>query len=178
MAIVTLWRFVVGVKLKCHFCGKPFEIRKAEYNRQVRKGRDHFYCSLSCSATKRNKTRPNRRVQVNKVCPYCGEEFQTMTGSKSATFCSRSCASAGSVTEKRRSAQKEAGNSHKENLISASETLKIRESWKYEKVRSFLEFQGEDFEFEYPLEKSVFDLALKNRRVLVVRITIILTRKN
>lgn len=154
------------IKLICGFCGEPFETRKAEYDRQVRNGRSVFYCSLSCSAKKGNLERPDRRVEIEKRCPYCNNKFKTMTGSKSATFCSRSCASAGSVNEARRQAAKKTGLQHRDNL-SISKGLKNREAWKYVKLKKFLEFQDVDYEFEYDVGEYIFDLCLPDMMILI-----------
>jgi len=91
----------------------------------------------------------------------------TMTGAKSTTFCSRSCASKGSMSEERREAQRRGGLEQVGNLISASETLRRREAWKYERLGKFLVLMGEDHVFEHPVGNYVFDLALPDRRTLV-----------
>jgi len=44
------------VSLECEWCGDDFEKKKKEYNRQLRKGRDYFFCSLSCGAKHRNRS--------------------------------------------------------------------------------------------------------------------------
>lgn len=155
------------IKLVCGFCGEPFEIRKAEYDRQVRNGRSIFYCSLSCSAKMTNSRRDDLRVEVEKICPYCNNRFKTLTGAKSKTHCSRSCASAGSVNEARRKGGRLAGLINKSNLISTSDSLKIREAWKYVKLKKFLEFQDVDYEFEYDVGRYIFDLCLIDMRLLI-----------
>ena len=104
---------------------------------------------------------------VEKICPHCKNKFTTLTGSKTATFCSRSCASAGSVTEKRRAAQSKGGIEQIKNLISPEETLRLREMWKYTQLKSFLEFCNEPFEFEFRLGSYIFDLALPDKFIFV-----------
>jgi hypothetical protein len=37
------------VNIKCSYCGKESEKKLAEINRQKKKGKEKFYCSLSCS---------------------------------------------------------------------------------------------------------------------------------
>jgi hypothetical protein len=37
------------VNIKCSYCGKESEKRLAEINRQKKKGKNQFYCGLSCS---------------------------------------------------------------------------------------------------------------------------------
>jgi len=53
------------------------------------------------------------------------------------------------------------------NLISAQETLLLREMWKYKKLIDFLEFNNENFEFEFILGNYIFDLALSKRMIFV-----------
>lgn len=48
------------VHLTCNECGKAFSKEKKEYDRWVRKGRERFYCSLSCSITQENKRNPRK----------------------------------------------------------------------------------------------------------------------
>jgi hypothetical protein len=39
---------------------------RKEYTRQIKKGREHFYCSLSCSLSHRNKTNPpTKGMKIN-----------------------------------------------------------------------------------------------------------------
>ena len=154
-------------ELQCGFCGERFEREKGEINRQRKKGRQEFFCSLSCGAKYSNAKRDDLRVEITKICPVCTTEFKTMTGCKSSTFCSRVCASKGSLTEKRLKAEKEAGLSHRDNLISAHESLHIRECWKYEKLKSFLSVLKESYEFEYPMGSYVYDLALVDRKIFI-----------
>jgi very-short-patch-repair endonuclease len=71
------------------------------------------------------------------------------------------------MTEERREAQRQGGLSHAGNLLSACQTLKIREGHKYTKLADFLTSRGVHHEFEYPLGDFVFDLALFNQRILV-----------
>ena len=152
--------------LMCSWCNNDFTILTKEYKRQIKKGRMSFFCSLSCAAKKRNAERPDRRVLVEKICPHCKNKFTTLTGSKTSTFCSRSCASAGSVTEKRRSFQKGMGGMVK-NLIPPEKTLLLREGWKYTELKLYLEFHNEPFEFEFRLDDYIFDLALPDKFIFV-----------
>jgi len=156
----------MDIYLICGYCGNSFLIYSGEYNRQVKNGRTIFYCGLSCAAKKRNAERLDKRVPIKKICLYCKSSFDTLTGAKSPDFCSRSCASSGSVTDKRRNAQRKSGLESK-NLISAQETLLLREMWKYKKLIDFLEFNNENFEFEFILGNYIFDLALSKRMIFV-----------
>jgi very-short-patch-repair endonuclease len=53
------------------------------------------------------------------------------------------------------------------NLISVSETLKLREEWKYTKLAEFLNAGKRKFEFEFEIDGAVFDLVLFDTHVLV-----------
>ena len=127
-----------------------------------------FYCSLSCAAKKANAERPTARVPVEKICPHCGETFETLTGAKSSTFCSRSCASAGSVTDKRRNL---AGAAGKLNLLhdvaTIASSLRSREWWKYKQLAFVLDRLEEAYEFEHVVGNNIHDLALLDKRVIV-----------
>lgn len=48
------------VTLVCSSCGDPFEKKQNEYDRQVRKGRTEFFCSLSCHGRKHNEVHPQK----------------------------------------------------------------------------------------------------------------------
>lgn len=45
------------MKLNCKNCGIEFELRNAEFNRQVKRGRDpeHFFCKQACATAYNNK---------------------------------------------------------------------------------------------------------------------------
>lgn len=146
----------------CEWCGESFQKVLAEFKRSERIGRKHF-CSLSCGAKDQNSK--IKAKEVVKICPECKKKFVSTTKKKAATFCSRSCASKGSMNEDRRLAQREAGLRFVDNLISTDEVLKRREAWKYELLKKALD--GRDHEFEYALENSVFDLALFDKKILV-----------
>jgi len=42
------------ILLNCKNCEKDFYLKKGEYNRHLKKGRDYFFCGLSCSVSFRN----------------------------------------------------------------------------------------------------------------------------
>jgi len=159
-----------SIKIICHYCDEPAYKPKGEISRQIRKGADKFFCSLSCSASYRNSIRPNRVVEIHAVCPHCKKEFDTVSGKNRKTFCTPSCASRGSITENRLEGNARGGRATcGTNLISVEETLKKREAWKYVRLKDFLEFQKEAYEFEYriPTLDFVHDLALINRKIVV-----------
>lgn len=56
-------------KISCHICGKDHNIRLKEYNRQTKKGRKHFFCSISCAASYSAKfiTSEDRKERAKKA---------------------------------------------------------------------------------------------------------------
>jgi very-short-patch-repair endonuclease len=156
-------------ELNCAWCGKVFFILVKEYHRQIRKGREVFFCGLSCAASFRNETVGAKILPVNKECPVCHRVFQSDTSSKAATFCSRSCASKGSVTEYRRQKAREMGLQNQGILTidMTAASLRTREAWKYAALEEYLTNIGEPFQFEYPIDDAIFDLALTRRKMLV-----------
>ena len=46
------------VELICTTCGDPFQKESREYRRQLKSGRSHFFCNLSCQAVDRNRKNP------------------------------------------------------------------------------------------------------------------------
>jgi hypothetical protein len=136
----------------------------------------NFFCSRSCAVKhqnlqKRIKTYGKEAVNqgLKKTCEHCGKEYtEPVTKQKKTRFCSRSCASAGSVTEARREAGFEAS---KKNLIygveSISMGLRVREHWRYAKLIQCLESMGIPHVFEYPLDPFVYDLAFLEPKIIV-----------
>jgi len=160
------------IALQCAHCNKKIEVLAAEHKRQVSLGRKRFFCSKSCAAILGNNLRDDLRCIVEKICPQCREKFETMTGAKSSTFCSRECASAGSVTEKRRDVARATGFANYKNIGTAksiSDGLRTREAWKYKELESYLKSRGEPYKFEFvlPDTRHIFDLALPRLTVLI-----------
>lgn len=48
------------IDLICANCGEKFEKQLKEYNRQVKSGKNRFFCDLSCVAVIRNKEHPGK----------------------------------------------------------------------------------------------------------------------
>lgn len=69
------------------------------------------------------------------------------------------------MSEERREAQRQSGLKKTENLISAAECLRRREAWKYTALKEYLKDRRYQFEFE--IERFVFDLALLDEHILV-----------
>lgn len=75
------------VKLLCASCQKPFEKERREYNRQVSKGRDKFFCCLACSHDSKRKY-----SHCESTCGMCGSTYVNHESPKKKTkFCSREC---------------------------------------------------------------------------------------
>ena len=155
---------MINIEIKCLECGKTVLRYAGEVNRSISLGRK-FFCSQFCAATFGNRSRKAKEIKIS--CPTCKKDFVTSTKKKAAKFCSRSCASSGSMTEFRRDAQRRAGFAKKSNLISIAESLKLREGWKYLALRDKLQKSGRQFEFEFNLRGYVFDLALFDAKILV-----------
>lgn len=161
---------LADITLSCGWCKKDFIIRPSEYNRQVKKGRLLFFCSLNCGGFYSNSTRPGRVVVIEKICLYCNKKFTSSTSKRSASFCSRSCASIGSVhtwSDEARKRQVDAGKKHVTNLMAPADSLRKREWWKYTVMNEFLNTLCEPHRFEFVLGKHIFDLALIKRRLLI-----------
>jgi len=157
----------------CRWCGEQFEMVKAERKRQIKNGATNFFCSRSCSSYYGNSLRGNLRRPITKVCPECGATFETMTGKGEATFCSRSCASRGSITPYRSRRAAEVGHAmmaaHRPEMTAAG--LRKREWWRYKDLHAVLDAADVRHRFEYPLRAGirfyVYDLALLDRHVLI-----------
>ncbi len=160
------------VSVCCEYCGKEFLRSAGEVNRSIRVGR-RFFCNDSCAAKLINSERPNRRRPIEKICPLCGGSFTATTGSHEATFCSRSCASKGSVTKVRRDAARcsglksaAVGSFSKPEFRAAA--LRKREFWKYRRLDDFLNGRRIPHVFEFLIgRRRIFDLAFVRRRLLV-----------
>lgn len=100
---------------------------------------------------------------VIKECKYCGKEFTTITGAKSSTFCSRSCASKGSVTDYRRDKALEVSRKNfvhggTQGLEQIANMMKKREGWKYVELKELLNSLDIKHEFEYVLQQTIFTI--------------------
>jgi hypothetical protein len=76
------------ISITCHKCGKSINKSKKEYDRQIRNGRQYFYCSLSCSAIEHHTIHHN----VISKCLWCNKDFDTNTKSHAKKCCSIDCA--------------------------------------------------------------------------------------
>ena len=154
------------VTIKCAECGKLSEKPKGEIKRQRKNGRNIFFCSLSCSST--YHCRPKKLPKIMVMCEYCGKEFETTSGRKRSRFCSRSCASAGSVTDYRRAKARETGLSNAVFLAPhIGDGLRTREWWKYIDINGLLDKHGVRHIFEWQSGNCVFDLKLDDYNVLI-----------
>lgn len=158
------------IRLKCPWCGALFDKRLAEIVRQRKNEGEsvRFFCTRRCACLAGNAGRDDLRMRVVKVCPACGGSFGALTGAKSPTYCSRGCASRGSVTEYRRARAREVGGKNLSSDIEVlAASLRSREAWKYRDLREYLEARGEPFVFEFALGSFVFDLCLPRLKMLV-----------
>lgn len=156
------------IKLICCECENEFERSYAEYKRQVNKGRKDFYCGLKCCNKALNRQR--KYPTITKICPICGNSFTTTIKKRqNATFCSRSCASKGSVNDARRLAGKIASQNNfiKGDIYRIASILKNREDWRYADIKQFLEQHNEPYEFESILQNYIYDLYLPNRNIYI-----------
>lgn len=148
-------------EISCFVCGKIVKRSLGEIKRSQKLGRQSF-CSISCAAKANNA--PRRSKEFVTGCPYCGVEFVTSTHNKAKRFCSRSCASKGSMSEERREAQRQSGKIHCNNF-STAKGLRSREAWKYVALQKYLGKRHYQFEFE--INGCIFDLALLDKNILV-----------
>jgi len=81
-------------------------------------------------------------------------------------FCSRSCASKGSMTDKRLEKAHLSGLKNKINLLSCEEILRLREGWKYKLIEKILKNNSINYQFEYPINNYVYDLAILEKKLL------------
>jgi len=154
--------------MTCPECGLVYEKSTKEIRRQAAKGRTIFFCGLPCATKYRMRVTGVTARAVIKQCPVCGEEFETTTKAKASVYCSRECASRGSVTDYRRARAREIGRVNlRHDVVTAAASLRSREMWKYRRVGEALTLLGIEHSFEMPLDQFVFDLALPERRVLV-----------
>lgn len=157
-------------ELICPICNKKFNKETAEIKRQLNKRENaEFYCSKTCANIGAHLKQKNSII--TKICPICGKEFKTNNGAKQATFCSRSCASKGSVNENRRNAGKYAAklnftkDTHSPDKI--QKIMKNRENWKYIELKKFLDFCNKKYEFEYLIDKFIYDLVLFDEKLII-----------
>lgn len=145
------------VTLTCASCGKSFCRRKAEVNRTLRRGRQS-YCGVECASKAiRDKT---KFLEYENYCVLCGCPFLvTNRKQRMNKFCSRSCASAGSVTQYRRLTAKTTGKSNS-YALSAEQGLRAREAWKYADVTKTLSANKIQHRFEVGICGHVVDLLL------------------
>lgn len=161
------------IKIICSYCGNESLKEKKEIERRIRIGKKYFFCSISCGASFSNLHREGHRVEVEKICPYCKNSFITLSGCKSKTFCSSSCAALGSVTPAVIDGRKRGGAAaaklqpYSVRLKSAQNILAKREAWKYEKIKTFLESFNINHQFEFKIENFIFDLALIDKKILI-----------
>lgn len=158
-----MWSSILNmITLICGYCGKTFEKDTGEYNWHVKRGRTTFYCCQSCSA-KASNSKHIKYGPRTQVCKFCGRSFYTES-KFSVKFCSRQCASAGSITDDRRRKMSEGGKysqqNHPSDVCSIQKLLKTREHSRYAQLENLLSDMNIVHEFEHVIEQYVYDLYL------------------
>jgi very-short-patch-repair endonuclease len=156
------------IEVVCSYCGKPVTKPLKEHARSIKRGRV-FYCNGSCAAAFFNSSK--KIPDITKECIFCGKLFVTSGRKKlEADYCSRSCASSGSLTELRISSAKlwaKKNNRFLQNIgcTDTSRILKKREAWKYVELEERL--QNTPHEFEFFLKDFVYDLLIFDKNLIV-----------
>ncbi len=57
------------ITIQCEWCEEEFVKPKKEYNRQIKNGRDYFFCGLSCAAKYRNRKNTKQKESQAKEDP-------------------------------------------------------------------------------------------------------------
>lgn len=161
------------VEMVCPVCNKTFEKEVAEIRRQQKKKglSAQFYCCLKCSSVANREKR--KKPEIIKTCPVCNKQFVSTTKVRAATFCSRSCASKGSITEARREAgRKTAKKNFIHDISQIQSALIAKEGWKYQKLEKYLKSINENYAFEYPIGESyntsrIYDLVLFDKKLII-----------
>lgn len=153
------------IDISCAQCGAIVTKPLNEHTRSTKKGMKMF-CNNNCGAVFSNASRTMPDEESS--CELCSALFTRRRLSGQWTrFCSPSCASKGSYNEARQDVTRRmiATGLGRKNLQAPHLTLKAREAWKYTELAAGL--VGVAHEFEFPLGKSVYDLALFATKTLV-----------
>ena len=79
------------VSIKCTGCKISFLKTKSEYNRQLKKGKNNFYCSSACCGKHASNSRI-KHSNIDKKCLFCEKIFSSTTHKGSKKCCSNGCA--------------------------------------------------------------------------------------
>lgn len=150
----------------CAICGASHIIDLSEYNYQVNRGRTAFFCSRSCAAKYNNLSK--KKPVIDKECEFCKKVFKCKPPYK-VRFCSRECASRGSITPKRLEGNRKGGlNTVHGDIYSIQKLLKVREAWKYVELKKLLDSFHIEHEFEVVIgDKYIFDLCIPKWNILI-----------
>ena len=157
------------VQVQCAYCFATVVKAQKEATRSVKRGRK-FFCNNSCSAFYFNAQHGHGFSDKEGNCGFCEKTFiSKRVHGKYITFCSRSCASAGSVNDSRREAARKValgsdGNFSK-NWGNIAGLMKKRETWRYVDLEEALGAELHEFECEFG--GFLYDLFLPHRRVVV-----------
>lgn len=61
--------------IRCSNCETPFSVLTREYNRQIKRGRENFFCSRKCAAIKNNQNNPRKGNPANLVAGNRRDEY-------------------------------------------------------------------------------------------------------
>ena len=78
------------IRLKCNGCEIEFDKPLNEYNRQARKGKINFYCSLKCQSVNKNQRKTHSNIE--RECLFCKSKFISTTHKRYRKCCSNNCA--------------------------------------------------------------------------------------
>lgn len=170
------------IDLTCNNCGKLYKESISYYEDMVKRGRQHNFCSIKCGNIYINNSRRKERKIIQKQCPTCGSLFEctvvpSYTGKNNVIkegriFCSRGCASKGSVTNYRREKARTTAITNKKWTSRwcaqhMSEGMKTREGWRYKVVQEELSSLGLLSDFEVPIGNFIYDLVLEDDRIII-----------
>jgi very-short-patch-repair endonuclease len=156
------------VEILCEYCGKAVMRPRKEVTRSLKIGR-RFFCNNSCGAKYSNASR--KAEEFTKVCPVCEEEFTTSNKAHAnKIYCSLYCLNhdpnrtTALYTEASLKAMRDSGKKQQGNL-DVAKAMKTREAWKYVELEKTLKTIPHEFEFK--VDKYIFDLALPEHLLLV-----------
>ena len=79
------------LNILCNECNVSFVKQKNEYDRQIRKGNNNFYCSLKCSGIHTTKYRI-KHFEIERECLLCKNKFISTTHKNHKKCCNKLCA--------------------------------------------------------------------------------------
>jgi ATP-dependent helicase YprA (DUF1998 family) len=155
------------VQLVCAQCGIKFDKEKKEFKRRTGWGIKKFYCSISCGAIAHNEK--NKVPILPRNCFRCGKKFTPRTRrakrGNQVLYCSRSCASLSSITEKRIQCYKSLQGTN--NLVHDTYTISLAMKSREKENYKHLVVPTENVIYEHAIENRIFDLYLPDYNTLI-----------